>query len=343
MRMRTVAALAAGVAALAELLSGGCGILSAPVSVPAAVAQNAGFSLEGTVVDNHGVPLEGVLLSQELNHYWWTPIKGGDVSHEPKLRRVDRTVAVNERGEDLHLTFALDGYHHAEYSFQARDADLVETPQGAWKNAPNFPVVLYPDKPDANLKTWRGNINYAEYPRAQVIDLNAVGSLKGPTIVRSADEAAAAPDGTLYLTLTPQTPQPINNSGELDPADINLPAEVTLHITGAGNGFVRIVPKLGYAPIQASDTAPAEGYAPTLTIDRSRLKEMRKASMNLIIEPREYFFFRANGRYGKGWFSWSQRVDEKQKGIAPAIFGYALWIQPQAGDVNLTTYVASSR
>ena len=337
-------AVVAGVVGLGVWAVAGCGLITAPVSVPGSIAANADFSLEGPVVDSRGAALEEVLLTQELRHQFWTPIAGYALTDEKKLRSVSGQVEVAERGEQLHLVFTHAGYHPAEYNFQADEGGIIMTPQGCWRAAPHFPVVLYPDKPEAFLRTWRGSINCADYPRVPSIDLQALAGAANVLVMRNAEaardveEVARDRSGLLYLTLTGQTPVPINSQGELDAQDVNLPAEITLHITGTKNGFVPIAPKYGYAPFQACDTAPTEGYAPTLTLSRARLKEMRGAPMNLIVEPAEYFFFRVDDHYGKGSIMWNRRVDGKSKEIAPAVFYFALFVHPRANDTNLTSF-----
>src|SRR5678816_2391649 len=45
---------------IAAMITAGCGLITAPLSMPAAVAENADFSLRGPVVDQQGKPLSGV-------------------------------------------------------------------------------------------------------------------------------------------------------------------------------------------------------------------------------------------------------------------------------------------
>lgn len=341
MRIRSAFLPLTALLVLAGLLTPGCGILTAPVSVPANVAANTHFSLHGPVVDSHGTPLTEVILHQTLHHQFWTPLAGYALTDESKIFRVDQKVDIEERGQSLYLEFTHPGFHKATYTLRAQNDDLISTSQGDWKLSSDLPIVLYPDKPDATLLTWKGNINYTDYPRAKAINLDQWGGRTVALVDWSLENLASAPASMFYLTLTPQAPTPLDAKGELDARDVNLPAEITLHVTGPDNGFVPMATKRGYAPLQASDTAPTNGYVPTLTISRARLKEMRSTSFGLATGHTEFFFFRANNRYGKGFICWSRRVEGLHSDIAPAEFYFGIWMQPQAGDLNLTSYTAT--
>src|SRR5262249_19783021 len=140
-------------------LSGGCGVVTAPLSVPGAVAQNANFSFSGTVVNTSGEPMTGILLTQELDRPIWAAIEGGGQTHGSRLRRVDGNFVVKERGHELSMEFHCDGYLDAQYSIYAANPKSVWTPSGYWPNVGNFPVVMISNaNPDATLSRWNGNI-----------------------------------------------------------------------------------------------------------------------------------------------------------------------------------------
>jgi hypothetical protein len=330
--LTSVLAAAAAVAGLS-----GCGVATAPVSVAAAVASNANYNFKGTVVDQAGMPLDGVLMAKEWHHLFWTPVRGGKSTDEHSLQRVDRSFSVAERGTDMEIKFTKDGYHDARFNFRAPDNDTVFTPDGDWPNTENFPVVLYArNKPDDRLKKWSGAIDYIQYPTTNVIELDRLGDNSMFRTLEATNASRSKP-GTLYLTLTKEAPPTINAKGDVDPADANLPGRITLHITGAENGFVRITPRVGYHPIRSSEVAPTLGYVPELTIDRKRLQQMRRAPISRIIEAHEYFYFRANGHYGKGSIRWLQSVDKDIKATPPVAFQYSLWLQPNENDPNIIT------
>ncbi len=51
------------------LLSAGCGLLTAPASVPAAIAENSNFTFNGSVVDSSGKPLDAVVVTFKKIHH----------------------------------------------------------------------------------------------------------------------------------------------------------------------------------------------------------------------------------------------------------------------------------
>ncbi len=332
-----IGAMAAGMAG-AILAGGGCGVLTAPFSVPEAVAENANFSFQGKVVDVNGQPLDSVLMSQQLDHHFWTPVAGGTDTDEHHLRRVDGGFDVEERGRELNLTFTRDGYYDATYTINSGDAKSVHTRQGDWPVVPDFPVVMLSRTPaDAHLQTWNQNLQYAAYPRQAAIDLSRLGGQPAVTLDGSAASFDTVRPGVLYITLTKQPPGTKSN-GDVDPTEVNLPAHLELHLSGAENGLLRIVPRVGYPPVQTADTAPRAGYSPTLELSRDRLKQMRMADDERIIEAHEYFYFLAQGHYGKGMISWSQSYRPGTQGVLPLSFTIGLWEQPAAGDDNLRAH-----
>ncbi len=321
----------------------GCGLVTAPVSVPDAVASNANFSFHGQTVDIKGAPLDSVLLAQQLDHHFWTPIAGGTDTDEHRLRRIDRTFRVDERGSTLKLTFSHDGYFDSEYDFNASDSKYVSTSSGDWPNSDGFPVVMISRAPnDEMLANWSGDINYSSYPRQPVIDLNTLEAYTRSFSERNADEPNASTSGLLFLHMIKETPRAINSHGDIDPQEVNLPGSVTLHITGQNGGFVRIMPQLGYSPMQVSDAAPSNGYEPDFTISRSRLREMRSSPLSRIMEAHEYFFFRFANRFGKGFISWQYTLDPFSKQVQPVSFHYSFWLQRYANNPNLTSHQAKS-
>ena len=327
----------------ASIAGSGCGIMTAPVSGPAAIAENANFSFRGGLVDSHGQPLDAVLLSQNLQHHLWAPISGSRDTDEHKLRQFNRTYSVDERGSHLKLVFSRDGYANAEFNFVADEPGLVTTPSGAWPNRPGFPVVLYSKSfLGVDLASWSERVDCTDYPKSRAIDLRRDLERRDPMLQIDADAPPDRP-GIFYLTLTKGTPIPKNSHGDIEPVEVNLPERITLHITGDDGGFIRIDPQLGYAPMQNSATAPASGYQRELTIERNRLRTMRTARPDSILDAHEYFYFRANGHFGKGWISWSQWFSKDDKDIQPTSFNFALFQSVKSNDPDLSTPTAASK
>lgn len=333
-------AVAAGAAAL--LLDGGCGLITAPVTVPMAVASNANFTFNFTPVDMAGNPTGGVVLSQELRHDFWEPLVGSTETDEHHLRKIDGNDTVRERGRQLNLIFMRDGYMNAEYHLYAADAKTLNTPDGDWTNAKNFPVVMIPASPeDQRLAVWQETIDYSGYPKERVVDLARLRRRSDPAYNGNAEDPASLRPGTFYLTLVKQPPRTIDAKGDIDPSELNMPARIALRIAGPDAGFVRIEPKLGFAPLRTADAAPTSGYTEDLVIEEPRLREMRSAGSRRIIEGHEYFYFRADGHYGKGYIMWQENAGT---GVPqPLSLSFGFWVQPNDGDTNLTSHHMSYR
>ena len=324
---------------VSSILLSNCGILSAPVSLPAAVAENSNFSFSGVVVDQDGKSLEGVIVTRLNYHHFWMPLSGGKDIPDTIIRRADATFEFDDRGASLDFTFSKDGYQDASFRMTADNSELLVTSMGTWKNGKKFPaVMLSTTVRDADLAHYNNSISYDRYPVADAIALpNVATEGRSGDITyagKDAQDPTIFPAGTLYITLGKEPPPAINSKGDVDPTDLDIPHHVTLHLPGMQSGFVRIEPRTGYHPITTSDSAPASGYVHELTFSRARLKEMRKASQTDIIEAHEYFFFRAGDRYGKGTFSWANQSGKPT-------FRFDLFIQPQPENRDLTTHKLS--
>jgi hypothetical protein len=138
----------------------------------------------------------------------------------------------------------------------------------------------------------------------------------------------------VYLTLKKEAPRVMNEKGDVDPSEVNLPGQVMLRVSGARGGLLRIQPRVGYPPMLAAE-APESGYQREMVIDRKRLREMQKAEKNRVIEGREYFFFQSNGRFGKGNIAWTERAEKDQKAPVPLRFTWELWMNREAGNRDL--------
>src|SRR4051812_2819974 len=86
MRLGTRTALAGAISMVAGfgLMWQACGILTAPVTVPLAVAENGNFQLSGPIVDADGRALLNVAQGQVLHHVFWEPTVGRTETNESK-------------------------------------------------------------------------------------------------------------------------------------------------------------------------------------------------------------------------------------------------------------------
>jgi len=186
---------------------------------------------------------------------------------------------------------------------------------------------------EAPLAKFQARISYENYPNAEAISLPNVAT-EGRTgevkyAGKDAEDPTLFPPGTLYLTLDKAPPTVMDAKGNIDPADLDVPNKITLHLPGPQSGLIRIAPAIGYHPMMLTDLAPVQGYAPTLSFDRARLKAMRLAGSDDIVGGYEYFFFRTGNRYGKGVLTWANKAGKP-------IFTYQLYVQKRLEDRNLT-------
>jgi hypothetical protein len=250
---------------------------------------------------------------------------------------------VAERGATLRLVFTRDGYYETSCSLSAADDPIMTTPNGAWIVKGPFPVVLFAKDPhDSDLALHRCTLSCARYPDMEAVNLARMEQWRSQPIQPDGQPVANLPPGIFYITIEKGTLQPRNAAGDVAPVDVNLPARLTLHISGDDGGFVPIAPRLGYAPMQACEEAPASGYVPTLTFEQPRLREMRLVRADEIVGAHEYFCFRARGRYGKGSIAWDQTFFRDQNDPLPAEFRCTLLQSRQPGERRLISRNASS-
>jgi hypothetical protein len=188
---------------------------------------------------------------------------------------------------------------------------------------------------DAYLAHHTATISYEHYPIADVISLPNLltDGATGDVVYKDKDatDPTVIPDGTLYAVVDNAPPKAINQFGQIDPAELDIPNAITLRIAGAQTGIMRMSPRAGLHPMLVSTVAPEVGYAPELTIGRERLKEMRLADRRMIAEAHEYFYFRVADRYGRGVLSWENRSGKPQ-------FRYELFYQRRPATRDLTTF-----
>ncbi len=283
-------------AALAML--GACGIFTAPVSVPVAVASNKQMILRGTVVDDEGQPLDEVLVDVKREHTVWSSSGGtDDVPH-------NKTVAVSQnfsfdflRSHRLQLQFHKRGYADREIEITMDD---IRSNGFIWPPTQQARVVLRrPSAKKTELRYLRDTITYDQLPKERAIDLARASSAEMSTI--DLGNPASIPAGTLYVEVETQPLQTHGPDNRVDPLDVGLPRRITLRISGPESGLLRFTPQLGCGPIEQMTEAPADGYQSGLTLDTPRLREMRKLAKgsdrntrnNQNIGAWEFFWLRA--------------------------------------------------
>jgi len=115
-------------AGLMFLVSDACGILTAPVTVPAAIAQNHNAQLEGTITDEQGQLLHDVTLSVQKSHVWWDAVQGERVENETSETSVSETFSVWRRSSGpIRLIFSKQGYLPTQISFDDKSLYLSDS------------------------------------------------------------------------------------------------------------------------------------------------------------------------------------------------------------------------
>ncbi|MCL2645986.1 MAG: hypothetical protein FWD61_03150 [Phycisphaerales bacterium] len=333
MFFRTVAIV---IISAGSLTLGGCGILTAPFSAAKAVSSNANYDFKGIVVDPAGKPLDGVVAVQSSQRRFWSPLKGTTDTYHKEFTRVDGHFIITVRGSNLSVTFSKNGYRDAVFNFTAETNNEIASNMGNWPNSPDFAVLMMPvNARDAYLARHTATISYEHYPIADMISLQNLltKGVSGDIVYKDKDttDPTVIPDGTFYAIIDNAPPQAINSSGQIDPAELDIPNSLTLRIAGPDTGFIRMTPRPGLHPTLISTLAPETGYKPEVTLTRDRLKEMRIADSNSIAAAHEYFYFHVGDRFGKGILSWSTRFGKPQ-------FTFDLYLQRRPATRDLTTF-----
>ena len=333
MVLRTAALLALTCSSLAL---GSCGVIFAPFSYASAASSNANYVFKGTVVDPAGKPLEGVVAVKSSERRLWDAMEGTASHHKEDYIRVDGDFIIAVRGSNLAVTFSKNGYRDAVFNFSADASKEISTNMGNWRNSADFAVLMIPvNARDAYLAHQSATISYEHYPIADVISLpNLLTEGATGDVVykdKEATDLTVIPDGTLYALVDNAPPKAINQFGQIDPAELDIPNSVTLRIAGPGTGLARMTPRAGLHPMLVSTVAPEAGYAAELTLGRDRLKEMRLAGRNSIAGAYEYFYFRVGDRFGKGVLCWNNLSGKAQ-------FTFDLYLQRRPATRDLTTY-----
>jgi hypothetical protein len=329
MKFKRAALTCTILAGAAALVAGGCGVVTAPISVPRAIGENSFFSISGPIVDVSGKSIEHVIVNQQRNHRLWEPAFGGTTNnYETRIRAFNGNYEANERGNELELKFTHDDFKEAKITLK-NDSKVIETPLGDWPETKKFPVVMFgKNEKDAAVRSVGLDFDYTDYPKQQTIEVFEADLRE----VTRDIEAKNVPPGNFFVTIRKEPPKPINAKGDLDPIDINLPGEIVLRFGKQEKGeygFAPFTPRLGFAPLQTMDEAPEAGYKP-LTIDRKRLKEMRAAGKRNLTAAYEYFYFKTGELYGKGCIRWARQVDN-ETGPRPVVFHVELISQAKAG------------
>lgn len=312
--------------AFGELISTGCGIVSAPISLPAAVAANDSPSLSGTVVDEHGQPLAGVELAIRVDHVVWEPIFGQtSVFHESKQNIDGRFDVKPKRGRELELTFSKEGYHDRVIRVHAHEMTF------------GFDTLTYgiswPREASAVAMLVRKDHVYPTLvPFDHELPLDERSAFRGVNLRGKSNTLYVANQrkpGILYVDVEPASAALVSRSSDVTK---QLPERVTLRIEGPDAGFVSVPLVPAMHPFAQLFDAPQTGYQPRLVLDRATLVSMRETHS---YDPQvvRLFFVHVGDRYGKGMLRLTHPDD---KG-GPFGLRMKIFMQPDANNHDVST------
>jgi hypothetical protein len=323
-----------GLAALAllGLVTMGCGILTAPVSVPAALLANDSPGLAGTIVDEAGRPVSGVHIHVSTTRVTWDPMFLQNSTSKESDVVADGTFDIKpERGSSMGLTFARAGYRKRMVEVTAdkmyQSGEGLPT-RGTWRREKRVEVVL--ERADARFPALARASEAVAYPGSggvMGIDLEHPGALYvGPSVIPH----------LFYATV--EGLEHFSAGAVVDPPDRNLPKRMRFRISDADGGFVRYMPHFGRDVLAQMTEAPAEGYVRELVLTRGELDKMRAIEAKETDEV-ELFYFRAGGRFGKGLITWDRRYQDE----GSLQLRYVLLYQRTAGDRDLRSSETTSQ
>jgi hypothetical protein len=307
--------------ALGELVCTGCGILSAPISVPAAIAANDSPALAGRIVNDLGQPLDNVTIRVSTRRVKWEPFFGQQDAYSASTLSASGVFNVPaQRGASMRLDFERAGY-------RARTVTVLATKMeqsaeggrslGTWPRQKEATVVL--ERVDAALPRLilaSEDVAYAHGSGLKGIDLAHPGALYlGPVMVPHL--FYATPEGLDALP-----------GGLPDPPDRDLPRRMIFRINDPDGGFALYSPHFGQDELAQMQEAPESGYVPELVLERKQLDKLR-AVEGRGIEQAVLFYFRADGRYGKGMIRWDRQWSGPE---SPVRLHYLFLFQPTRGE-----------
>ena len=198
--------IAASAVAVASLLLTGCGIITFPLSLGAAVASNASFSFKGKVVDASGQAVFTFSKDGYQEAYFRLTAERPD--------DVYTRAGIWHKGEDFPVVLL---------SSRAPQAPLVRFNSSI--SYGDYPVADAIALPNLATNAAAGDVLYAG---------------------KDAEDPTVFPAGTLYATLDKEPPTALNAKGDIDLADLDIPSHVTLHLPGPQSGFITLAPAGGY-------------------------------------------------------------------------------------------------
>lgn len=330
-----------------------CGLITAGVSVPEAFTHNNNLGLKGTIRDDQGNPVDDVVVTVKREYYLWHADRSYPEFDTLTLMANHTFDIPSRRAHELTFTFRKPGYLDQTLTV----AQNYIKGENRWLEGDQWPldtavqvVLLAKDRPIPALRWLALQVDFTDPTKNPVIDLTkalptsadpSLGYSREHTVMMSGNALTVLPGGegawiapplALYASIERQPTKTTGPEHRVDSLDLNMPARLRLRINDADAGFAVFIPGAGTHPLAQMTLAPENAYLPEFTLSEARLRQLRNPASNLISERNEFFYFRANGKYGKGVISWAHTSDE----TGPLRLFLALMIQPD-GTRNLTT------
>jgi len=298
-----------------------CGIITAGVSLPEAFTHNGDLGLRGQLVDDRGTPVDEVIVEVTRDYYLWH----ADASYTETTHltyAADHEFNITPmRGERLAFKFKKVGYLDADI---AVDKDGIEQSCGCdgvggarWPL--NTPVRMVMPRATASfpaLTRVSVPVDYTDPTANPIIDLGlATGEVSKSNYsigaVRTLKAGENMPPLAISAEIERQSLKTVGKDRQVDPLDINLPANFTLHVGDPAGGFVEFAPLPGSHPFSQMPEAPEDGYQSGLQLSGPRLRLMRDPKIKGLGEKNVFFYFKTDGKYGKGMIRWDADSQEK--------------------------------
>lgn len=276
------------------------------------------YALEGVVIDEDETPLINISLRISKENLigfdkWKT---------DSEERNISGAFSVSARGYfGVRLTFNKEGYYEESIYFSAPGSDDIRKPQESAIDRRDIRIVLEKKGDITQLTEQDFKLTFRRQDgvsSGRVADLDLKkwalpfdDRYLYPIQVADLLDPEQLPPGCLYVLPN------VNDDGHIasiDKADPNwhrplmLPQELRLVLTDPDGGLIAYDQKEGEQAFWSMKRAPEEGYEQELVLDADWLF---RRSRRLVSYPNHgiYFFFKVDGRYGKGLIETPQFIE----------------------------------
>jgi len=320
------------------------------------------FDISGTVNDTQGNPLYEVLMIVEQ-----TRVTGFDksIDKEEKQTINGKFHLRTNKQNSITMSFEKDGYYNVDgiYIYQRKYRKKIKNGVLEIKN---LKIVMRKIGKLANLVEYDDTLKFTSDGKATVLSLKQKTDKHGDVIkyekgenysededyeelihVKNIFKKDALPEDCLYAVTD------LDKSGKLltkriqpdDDSDYHyyIPETIKLKLTAEDGAFIPHATTEENTTLALRDMlkAPIKGYEKELSVNVAEYINARKMGRSEI-----YFYFKANGRYGKGYIDYFKYYygddDEEDEAKIDAMrgegkleVGVELYLNPKRGDRNL--------